>query len=100
MTAQETRCVKETFDCSVAARWSLMSRRFSSSSLIGIWRCVVAVGTARLASMFSAIRSGAAADRLPLALDRRPERGPGSQGRAGAGGGLRRRSGSPKRSRK
>src|ERR1043166_10110025 len=34
-----------------------MRRRFSSSSLTGILRCEVAVGTARLASMFSTILS-------------------------------------------
>ena len=59
ITAHDTRCVKETFDSSAAARSALISRRFSSSSLIGIWRCVVAVGTSRLRSMFSAIRAAA-----------------------------------------
>ncbi len=59
ITAQETRWVKETFGSSATARSSLISRRFSSSSLIGIWRCVVAVGTSRLRSMFSAIRAAA-----------------------------------------
>ncbi len=101
MIAQETRCVKETFDCSVAARWSLMRRRFSSASLIGTCRCVVAVGTARLASMFSAIR------RAPPRIGRRSPSTAGPRGVAGlaggvtgAGAGTAAASGSPKRSRK
>ena len=75
--------MKEILESSIDARASLMRRRFSSRSLIGICRCVVAVGTARLASMFSAMRAGA-----PRSGRRSPtSAGPtgGADGAAGAG---------------
>ncbi len=100
ITAQDTRCVKDTLDCSLAARCSLIRRRFSSASLIGTCRCVVAVGTPRLASMFSAIRSAA-----PRRVARSPSAA-GPRGVAGLAGGADTTgaaacgSCSPKRSRK
>ncbi len=100
MRAQDTRWVKEILDCSSAARCSLMRRRFSSASLIGTCRCVVAVGTPRLASMFSAIRSAP-----PRRVARSPSTaGPrgvaGLAGAAGTGTPAAAVSGSPKRCRK
>ncbi len=105
--AHAKTCVKEIFDCSAAARCSLISRRFSSARRMGIWRCVVAVGTPRLASMFSAIRS--AVPRIGVRSPStagpsgvaRPSGGRAGSG-AGAGGGAAgaSASGSPNRSRK
>ena len=94
--AHAKTCVKEIFDCSDAARCSLISRRFSSASLIGICRCVVAVGTARLASMFSAIRSAPPriASRSPSTARPAPGRRSGGtqrlRGGTGAGAGAAR----------
>ncbi len=55
--AQATRWVKLTFPCPEASRCLLRRRRFSSSVRTGIVRTEVAVGTWRLASMFSTIRT-------------------------------------------
>ena len=55
--AQATRCVKLTLDCPPASRCLLSSRRFSSSVRTGTVRMDVAVGTWRLASMFSTMRT-------------------------------------------
>ena len=98
--------MNETLDSSVEARASLTRRRFSSRSLIGICRCVVAVGTARLACMFSAMRAA-----TPRRGTRSPEiTGPAAGGGAGGASEVGRAAGrtsaetlpsfSPKRSRK
>ena len=55
--AQATRWVKLTLPCPAASRCLLRRRRFSSSVRTGIVRAEVAVGTWRLASMFSTIRT-------------------------------------------
>src|SRR3954470_842080 len=52
-------CVKDTLPPRARARWLLMTMRLSISSLTGTDRTLVAVGTARLASMFCAVRAGA-----------------------------------------
>ena len=54
--AQATRWVKLTLPCPAASRCLLSRRRFSSSVRTGIVRTEVAVGTWRLASMFSTTR--------------------------------------------
>src|SRR4026209_164272 len=53
--AQPIRCVNETLPRLTACRCSFMILRFSSRSLTGIFRKLVAVGTDRLCSMFSTI---------------------------------------------
>jgi hypothetical protein len=55
--AQATRCVKLILLAAVASRCLLRMRRFSSSVRTGMLRIEVAVGTVRLASMFSTTRS-------------------------------------------
>ena len=54
--AHDTRWVKLILPFPVASRCLLMMRRFSSRVRTGMVRSEVAVGTARLASMFSAMR--------------------------------------------
>src|SRR5215207_2012173 len=49
------RCVKETFPPRARARLELMTTRLSISSLAGMARTLVAVGTSRLVTMLVAI---------------------------------------------
>ena len=51
------RWVKLTLPAPVRARWLLRIWRLTSSSFAGTVRTEVAVGTVRLASMFSAMRA-------------------------------------------
>src|SRR3954462_4168183 len=60
------RCVKLTFPRPVRDRWLLRIWRLTSSSFAGTLRTDVAVGTPRLASMFSTMR--AAAPRIGLVV--------------------------------
>src|ERR1700735_4389538 len=53
------RCVKDTLPPRPRARWLLMTMRLSASSLAGIARTLVAVGTARLADMLATVRAAA-----------------------------------------
>src|SRR5690348_7454773 len=53
------RWVNDTLPPRARARWLLITIRLSMSSLTGTERTLVAVGTARLASMFCAVRAGA-----------------------------------------
>ena len=57
--AQPMRWVNETLPPRARARWLLMTTRLSNSNLTGIARTLVAVGTARLASMFCTVRAAA-----------------------------------------
>src|SRR3954449_1181054 len=52
-------CVNDTLPPRARARWLLITMRLSINSLTGTDRTLVAVGTARLASMFCAVRAGA-----------------------------------------
>src|SRR3954452_12931210 len=63
-SAKPIRCVKETLPPRPRRRWLLMTTRLSISSLAGIARTLVAVGTARLASMLETTRAAA-----PLSWD-------------------------------
>src|SRR3954467_11371509 len=53
------RCVKLTFPRPVRERWLFRIWRLTSSSFAGTLRTDVAVGTPRLASMFSTMRAAA-----------------------------------------
>src|SRR4051794_21526564 len=53
------RCVYDAFPPRARLRWLLMTVRLSTSSLAGTARTLVAVGTARLASMFVTTRDAA-----------------------------------------
>src|SRR5438094_844071 len=53
--AQAMTWVNDAFDCPISVRWLLTTRLFSSSTLTGMLRTDVAVGTASEASMFWAI---------------------------------------------
>ena len=82
------RCVNETLPPRVRPRWLLRIWRLTSSSLAGTDRTEVAVGTARLASMFATMRaaaprSGSGASPSSTTGARRHGRG----GRGAAGGG-------------
>src|SRR5437763_15825008 len=57
--AQATKCVYDALACPPALRWLLMMRRFSSSTLTGMVRMEVAVGTPSDASMLAAIFAAA-----------------------------------------
>src|SRR5215472_10018012 len=57
--AYPMRWVKETLPPRPRVRWLLMTMRLSMSSLAGMERTLVAVGTARLAAMFVAVRADA-----------------------------------------
>ena len=91
ITAQDTRCVKDTLDCSLAARCSLIRRRFSSASLIGDLplRGRGRHAEARLHVLRDPQRGPAQA--RPLALDSRAERGRRARRRRGGCGRRRRR---------
>ena len=58
-TAKPMRCVKRPCRRASRARWLLRIWRLTSSSLAGTARTDVAVGTSRLASMFSTMRAAA-----------------------------------------
>src|SRR5215469_11671392 len=53
------RWVKEIFPPRPRPRWLLITIRLSTRSLAGTARTLVAVGTARLAAMFTAVRAAA-----------------------------------------
>src|SRR3954466_7427612 len=53
------RCVNDTFPPRPRRRWLLMTTRLSMSSLAGMTRTLVAVGTVRLASMLATTRAAA-----------------------------------------
>src|SRR4051812_3436272 len=53
------RCVNDTLPPRPRRRWLLMTTRLSMSSLAGMTRTLVAVGTARLASMLATTRAAA-----------------------------------------
>jgi len=74
-TANAMRCVKLTFPAPDRARWLLRICRLTSRSFAGIARTDVAVGTVRLASMFSTVR--AAAPRNGAGSSPSSTRGPG-----------------------
>src|SRR5215203_5030906 len=48
-------CVYDAFDWPISVRWLLITRRFSSSTLTGMLRMEVAVGTVSDDSMFATI---------------------------------------------
>src|SRR4028118_1462146 len=58
-TANPIRWVNDTFPPRLRARWLLMTMRLSMSSLAGIARTLVAVGTPRLDSMLVTTRADA-----------------------------------------
>ncbi len=62
-TAKPMRWVNETLPPRPRARWLLITIRLSASSLAGMDRTLVAVGTPRLATMFSAVRAAAPRNR-------------------------------------
>src|SRR3954465_15035801 len=53
------RCVNDTLPPRPRRRWLLMTTRLSISSLAGMTRTLVAVGPARLASIFATTRAAA-----------------------------------------
>src|SRR4051795_2859223 len=53
------RCVNDTLPPRPRRRWLLMTTRLSMSSLAGMTRTLVAVGTVRLASMLATTRAAA-----------------------------------------
>src|SRR4051794_23720957 len=63
------RWVKLTFPPRPRRRWLLMTTRLSMSSLAGTARTLVAVGTARLASMLTTVRAAAPLSTRPLGAD-------------------------------
>src|SRR3984957_9726875 len=75
------RWVKEIFPPRPRCRWLLMTIRLSISNWAGTARTLVAVGTLRLAAMFSAVRAAA-----PRSLLRSASLGGGVAGEACAGG--------------
>src|SRR5215831_275781 len=81
------RCVNETFPPRPRARWLLITMRLSLSSLAGMDRTLVAVGTVRLAAMLSAVRAAAPRSRswVPSATAAAPAALAGAGGAAGAG---------------
>src|SRR5215467_9784879 len=93
------RWVNETLPPRPRARWLLITIRLSLSSFAGTDRTLVAVGTVRLAAMFSAVRAAAPRSRTPVAWDAASADGSaaargwtgaagavGAPGAAGAGG--------------
>src|SRR5262245_34267993 len=62
-SAYPIRWVNETFPPRPRARWLLITMRLSARSLAGMARTLVAVGTLRLAAMFSAVRAAAPRNR-------------------------------------
>src|SRR5271169_1396656 len=76
------RCVNDTLPPRPRRRWLLMTIRLSASSLAGIARTLVAVGTARLAVMLVTVRAAAPRSLLPSV----PWGGVGGESRAGLGG--------------
>ena len=76
------RCVNDTLPPRPRRRWLLMTIRLSASSLAGIARTLVAVGTARLAVMLVTVRAAAPRSLLTSV----PSGGVGGEGRAGVGG--------------
>src|SRR5215831_6044648 len=92
------RWVNDTFPPRPRPRWLLITMRLSTRSLAGTARTLVAVGTVRLAAMFTAVRAAAPRSRTsvtPAADGAGPvgegggEEGPGEAGpgEAGPGGG-------------
>ena len=65
--AKPIRCVKDALPPRPRLRWLLMTIRLSISSLAGTVRTLVAVGTDRLAAMFSAVRAAAPRRRISVA---------------------------------
>src|ERR1700760_1747883 len=63
-TAYPIRWVNETLPPRPRLRWLLMTMRLSMSSLAGMSRTLVAVGTDRLLSMLTAVRAAAPRSRL------------------------------------
>ena len=63
-TAYPIRWVNETLPPRPRRRWLLMTMRLSISSLAGMSRTLVAVGTTRLLDMFAAVRAAAPRSRL------------------------------------
>src|SRR5215475_9032754 len=64
--AYPIRCVNEILPTRPLARWLLITIRLSMSSLAGIDRTLVAVGTARLAVMLVAVRAAAPRSRTAV----------------------------------
>src|SRR5579859_6408846 len=67
--ANPMRWVNETFPPRPRARWLLITMRLSASNLAGMDRTLVAVGTLRLVTMFSAVRAAAPRSRTMLLSD-------------------------------
>src|SRR5215207_673328 len=80
------RCVNDTLPPRARARWLLITMRLSNSSLTGTDRTLVAVGTARLASMLATVRA-AAPRRMTLSTSPGPALGAGGAGALAAGAG-------------
>src|ERR1700760_3364033 len=78
------RWVNDTLPPRPRRRWLLMTILLSTSSLAGIARTLVAVGTARLAVMLLTVRAAAPRSLLTSV----PWGGFGGEGRAGGGGGV------------
>src|SRR6516162_6832787 len=80
-TAYPIRWVNETFPPRPRARLLLITMRLSTRSLAGMARTLVAVGTLRLAAMFSAVRAAAPRSRTTFSCA-------GAAAAAGSGPGL------------
>src|ERR1700728_1513337 len=76
------RWVNDTLPPRPLPRWLLITIRLSTSSLAGMARTLVAVGTVRLAAMVAAVRAAAPRRRTSIACC---ASGGGGGGRAGAG---------------
>src|SRR5215469_11255761 len=79
------RCVNETLPPRPRARWLLITMRLSLSSLAGMDRTLVAVGTVRLAVMLSAVRAAAPRSRVWVPSTAAAGFTAGAGGAAGAG---------------
>ena len=99
-SAKPMRWVNDTLPPRARARWLLRTMRLSMSSLAGTARTLVAVGTARLASMLTTTREDGPRSRTPSSRRAPASAGPAGARRRGAawrrraavaGGGLRRR---------
>ena len=94
------RWVKLTLPAPVRASWLFRIWRLTSSSFAGTARTEVAVGTPRLASMFSTVRAARAAQRLGLvAVEHHRARAAGRGRRSHGAGGVARAPPQERRSR-
>src|SRR5690349_18838953 len=76
------RCVNDTLPPRPRLRWLLMTMRLSTSSLAGMARTLVAVGTDRLADMLAAVLAAVPRSRTSVPPAARDPAGAGAAGGA------------------